>query len=277
MFSMYLGIINGWDEGCIKAVHDKGLSWVEFCVNHNYDSAEVLAQADDIAASCKKYGVKVGSIGRWGMKRIDENGNVIESAFQHDKNCVDLAAKLGCPVFNLGCNYVEGKSYMENCDIAVNYFSSIIEYAKGKNVKIAVYNCDWENFVYDDKSWTVVLGRLPELGIKYDTSHCLGRGKDYLSEMKKWGDRFYHFHIKGSLYIDGEHYDDPPAGLDNVNWGAVFALLYIKHYNGMLSVEPHSRNWMGAVGQWGIEFTVNFIKPFIMPEDYVCEDNPYLP
>ena len=41
---MYLGIINGWSDGCIKAVCEKGLEWVEFCVNHNYDSAEVLAE-----------------------------------------------------------------------------------------------------------------------------------------------------------------------------------------------------------------------------------------
>ena len=53
---MYLGIINGWSDGCIKAVSEKGLKWVEFCVNYNYDSAEVLSQADSIAASCEKYG-----------------------------------------------------------------------------------------------------------------------------------------------------------------------------------------------------------------------------
>ncbi|MBR6634689.1 MAG: hypothetical protein IKL41_03575, partial [Clostridia bacterium] len=112
---MYLGIINGWSDGCIEAVSKKGLKWVEFCVNHNYDSAEVLAQADRINESCEKYGVKVGSIGRWGMIRFDENGSVIPEALQHDKNCIDLASKVGCPVFNCGCNYVESKSFMENC------------------------------------------------------------------------------------------------------------------------------------------------------------------
>ena len=45
---MKLGIINGWSEGCIKYVHDKGLDAVEFCVNYNYDSAEFLAKANEI-------------------------------------------------------------------------------------------------------------------------------------------------------------------------------------------------------------------------------------
>lgn len=274
---MHLGIINGWSDGCLKAVHDKGLKWVEFCVNHNYDSAEVLAEKERIAESCRKYDVRVGSIGRWGMKRIDENGQIIPEALAHDKNCIDLASYLGCPVFNAGCNEVEGKSFMENCDIAVDYFSKLIEYGKERNVKIAAYNCDWENFVVCDPAWDVVLGRLPELGLKYDTSHCRSRQGDYLAEMKKWGDRIYHFHIKGTLYIDGDGYDDPPAGLDNVNWGAVMSMLYIHKYDGMLSIEPHSRNWQGKVGQWGVDFTIRFITPYIMPEDYECDDNPYMP
>ena len=274
---MYLGIINGWADGCLKAVRDKGLGWVEFCVNHNYDSAEVLAEKERIKESCEKYDVRVGAIGRWGMKRIDENGAIIPEALQHDKNCIDLASFLGCPVFNAGCNEVKGKSFLENCEIAIDYFSRLIEYGKERNVKIAVYNCDWENFVVSDPAWDVVLGRLPELGIKYDTSHCRGRGGDYLAELKKWGDRVYHFHVKGTLYINGKGYDDPPAGLDNVNWGAVMAMLYIKKYDGMLSVEPHSGNWRGKVGQWGIDFTIRYITPYIMPEDYDCDDNPYLP
>ena len=73
---MYLGIINGWEEGHFKAVSEKGLKGIEFCINYNRDSAEALAKAADIKAYSEKYGVKVGSIGRWGMERTDENGNI---------------------------------------------------------------------------------------------------------------------------------------------------------------------------------------------------------
>ena len=274
---MKLGIINGWDEASFKYVADLGLEAVEFCCNHNYDSMEVAGHVDEIKGYSEKYKVMVGSIGRWGQRRIDENGAIIPSALQHDYNLIDAASALGCPVFNAGVNPTPGKSFEENCAIAIDYFGKLIAYAKGKNVKIAAYNCEWENFVICDPAWTVVLGALPELGIKYDTSHCLGRRGDYLSEMKKWGERICHFHIKGSLYIDGEHYDDPPAGLDQVNWGAVFDLLYTKGYNGMLSIEPHSGRWMGVRGQWGVEYTVRFIRPFIMPEDYTYNGSPYMP
>ena len=55
---MVLGIINGWEEGHFKAVNKLGLKAVEFCINHNYDSAEVLAKADDIKRYSDTYEVK---------------------------------------------------------------------------------------------------------------------------------------------------------------------------------------------------------------------------
>lgn len=77
---MKLCIINDWEENHFKAVHDKGLYGVEFCINYNYDSFEALAKANEIKANSEKYGVHVCSVGRWGMKRLDENGNIIPEA-----------------------------------------------------------------------------------------------------------------------------------------------------------------------------------------------------
>ena len=274
---MKLGIINGWEEGNIKYVSEKGLKAVEFCVNHNYNSAEFLAKAPDIKGYCEKYNVIVGSMGRWGMKRIDENGEIIPEALQDDKNIIDGASIIGCPVFNCGVNYTESKSFYENCEIAIKYLKELISYAEDKNVKIAVYNCAWENFVVEPKAWYPVLSALPTLGIKYDASHCLSRGGNYLAEIRDWGERFYHFHLKGAVYIDGEHYDDAPAGLDMIDWKSVMDLLYTKNYDGMLSIEPHSHYWNGKKGQWGIDYTINYFRPMIMPENYEYEDNPYMP
>ncbi len=274
---MKLGIINGWEEGNIKYVSDKGLEAVEFCVNHNYNSAEFLGKANDIKGYCEKYGVVVGSMGRWGMVRIDDNGEIIPEALQDDKNIIDAASIIGCPVYNCGVNYTESKGFYENCQIAIDYLGQLIAYAEGKNVKISVYNCAWENFVVEPKAWYPVLSALPTLGIKYDASHCLSRGGDYLAEIRDWGERFYHFHLKGAVYINGEHYDDAPAGLDMIDWKSVIDLLYTKDYNGMLSIEPHSHFWEGKKGQWAIDYTISYFRPMIMPEDYEYEDNPYMP
>ena len=274
---MKLGIINGWEEGNFKYVKDKGLEAIEFCVNAKNDSAEFLAKANEIKGYSDKYSVPVGSMGRWGLERIDEKGEIVPSALQDDKNLIDAAEIIGCPVYNVGVNYVDSMSFYDNCQNAISYLSILLDYARDKGVKIATYNCDWSNFVYDDKAWSVVHSALPELGIKYDASHCINRGGDYLKELRDWGDRVYHVHIKGILHIDNDGYDDPPAGLDMINWGGLMDVLYTKDYDGMLSIEPHSHYWKGKKGQWGIDFTINFIRPFIMPEDYEYEDNPYMP
>ena len=274
---MKLGIINGWSEGCIRYVHDKGLKAVEFCVNHNYDSDEFLSNAKEIKGYCEKYDVTVGAIGRWGMTRIDDNGEIINEALQNDLNLITAASIIGCPVYNCGVNYTEKKSFFENCEIAINYLGKLIDFGKDLGVKIAVYNCRWENFVVEPKAWHPILSALPELGIKYDVSHSWNNGGDYLQELLDFGDRIYHFHLKGTVEINGEHYDDAPAGMDMTDWKTVMDILYTKDYDGMLSIEPHSSYWKGKKGQWGIDYTINYFRPMIMPEDYEYEDNPYMP
>lgn len=265
---MKLGLINDWNEAGFQQNAKLGLEAIEFCINWNVDSAEVLAKKDEIKALSEKYKVVVTSIGRWGMERVDAKGEIIPEALQHDKNLVDLASYLSCPVFNLGCNFVKEYSFDENCAFAINYISKVLDYAREKGVKVAIYNCDWANFIYEDKAWAVIFNALPEVGIKYDSSHCVNRGGNHLMELHNWGKKIYHFHAKGLLRINNSSYDDPPAGLDSFNWGEIFTLLYISGYNGTVSIEPHSGRWQGAMRDWGTEFSVKYLRQFVMPEDY---------
>ena len=140
----------------------------------------------------------------------------------------------------------------------------MIARGKEKGVKIAVYNCRWNNFVNNPMAYTVIHGYLKDLYIKYDTSHCIYDGGDYLQETKDWGDRFIHVHLKGSLVIGGKRFDDPPAGMDQTNWGAILSALYAKGYNGRLSIEPHSETWKGELGDKGVDFTIKYFRGLIL-------------
>ena len=157
-------------------------------------------------------GLSTVSVGRWGGDKINPDGSVHQEELHADQTLIQAAAKLGCPVYVTGCNYAEGLSLYENYSAAIGYFQALIDFAKPYGIKIATYNCRWNNYVHSDPAWEVIHGHLPELYIKYDPSHCrYAMGADYLSEMKKWGKRFAHVHIKGSLIIDGERFDDPPG------------------------------------------------------------------
>ena len=116
-------------------------------------------------------------------------------------------------------------------------------------------------------AYTLIMGYLKELYIKYDPSHCICAGGDYLQEARDWGDRFLHVHLKGTLIINGEHYDDPPAGMDQTNWGAFLAILYAKGYDKGLSIEPHSANWTGELGEKGIDYTIQYFRNLMLKDE----------
>ena len=54
-------------------------------------------------------------------------------------------------------------------------------------------------------------------------------------------------------------------------------ILYTKNYNEGLSIEPHSHYWRDLKGQWGVDYTINFMRKFIMPANYTEESTTYMP
>lgn len=258
---MNLGIISyDYSLEALKSVKDRGLDFVEFCINEN--EQKFLNSVNNIKQIINEIGLNISSIGRWGVNRIDKKG-IITQELETSYRLIDACNTLGCKIFVCGCNYVDELSYFENLKLAVKYFSLLIEYGKTKNVTIAVYNCRWNNFVYNDKTWEIILTHLKDLTIKYDISHSLYDNGDYLSEINKWGERISHFHLKGSLYIDNKRIDDPPAGLDQIYWPQIISLLIAKGYNGNLSIEPHSHIWQGELGEKGITYTINYFKKLL--------------
>jgi sugar phosphate isomerase/epimerase len=264
---MRLGIIRYWNEASFVYAEAKKLEFLEFDVNHDYPADNFAAQTDNINNWIKRYGVPVQAIGRWGETRINPDGSVNENGHKSDLTLIESAAKIGCPFYMCGVNYTESKSYDENIETAVNYLSELVKFGKEKGVKIAVYNCDWSNFIVNPKAWEKILPRVEGLGIKFDPSHSMGRNADYFAELRDFAKYICHFHVKGVVKIEGREYDNAPAGLDMIPWGAVMDMLYANRYTGGLSIEPHSSKWRGRRGEWGIDFTINYMRQFLMPNE----------
>jgi sugar phosphate isomerase/epimerase len=258
-----LGIIYPPHEDSFEKAAGLGLEFVEFCINIGNDVDKFLADLPKLKDASIKTGVAVGSIGRWGSDRIGNDGQIIEEELLRSYQLIDAASYLQCPNFVCGCNYVEGLSYYANCSSAIAYFSKLLEYGKAKNVAISTYNCHWNSFVDNEQAWNMIHGHLPELGIKFDPSHSRYAGRDYLLEAVNWGHRFKHVHIKGSVIVGGNRVDDPPAGLDQTDWGTFMSILYEKEYDCGLSIEPHSKIWTGNLGDEGVRFTVHYMRKFL--------------
>lgn len=262
---MQLGIIGRYDRESFEKAKARNLAFLEFDINDHVE--DFVSKADETLALSRETGVGVGAVGRWGGNRCQEDGTLSQQELDWSFQLIETAARLGSPVFITGINYVQEKSYYQNITTAIDYFQRCLAYGKKYGVRVCAYNCDWNNFIYSDPNWELVLGELPELGIKYDPTHCIARRGDYLAEAAKWAKRFYHVHIKGSVMIgDSAHngfYDNPPAGMDQINWGAFMSILYANNYEGNLSIEPHSGNWLGERGEKGVDFTVQFIKQLL--------------
>lgn len=259
---MKLGIIAPVAEESFIRAAERGLDFVEFCINGDDRGETLFSELDNIKSWTSKYGVAVGSIGRWKSEILDKNGGIVDSEVELAGKLMKAANELGCPNYICGCNYCDAVSYYTNCSRAISFFEMVLS-QRPDGIEVSVYNCRKMNFVNTPEAWKIVLGHLPELGIKYDPSHAIKDGSDYLAELVEWGDRVRHVHLKGSLVINGVSVDDPPAGLDGTDWKSFIGILRAKGYDRGLSIEPHSPVWTGALGDAGIDYTVKYMKELL--------------
>ena len=255
---MKLGLISpSHDREGLMKVASYGLRFTEFDING--DDLSYLNETE-IKKALSEFNVSLAAIGRWGRNRLNSNGTINHKEFDDETKLIDLCAATECPVYITGINYLNDKSLYENYTLAIDYFTKLIDYAQLKNVKLCTYNCNWNNWVYMREQWEVIHKHIPELGIKFDPSHSVNGLRDYLQETKNYGQLFDHVHIKGTININGERVDDPPAGMDSINWPVFLSLLRKHEYKGVLSIEPHSEIWQGELGEKGIRFTIDYIK-----------------
>ena len=166
-------------------------------------------------------------------------------------------------------------------------------------MECAIVNCMMgDNYIRTPEQWKLVLDEVPGLGIKYDPSHSFVHGGEkgaYMKEAMEWGQHFTYCHVKGVIQLgdsdEAEHwkmyelmmqdpelaeklrptmmtpkhnYDNPPAGIDSINWRAFFAALYMHDYDGYLSIEPHSATWRGEKGEKGVKYTIKYIRDLML-------------
>lgn len=300
---MKLGIIQPVEAASFDRVKELGLDFIEFdCNPANYfgkPMSEVLSIKEEIKAAQERTGIEVGAVGRWASHIINENGGVIEDEWNEVKAVIDFGAYLGAKYYLCSVSYVKELSYYKNITAAIHVLNDIVAYAKERGMECAIVNCIMgDNYIRTPEQWKLVLDEVPGLGIKYDPSHSFVHGGPqgaYMDEGIQWGDRFTYCHVKGVIqrgesqepqhwkerefaaahpelaeeilkeqFGKNDWYDNPPAGLDCINWRAFFGILYKHGYDGYLSIEPHSRTWQGEKGEKGLKYTIKYIRDLMI-------------
>lgn len=258
---MRIGRINGYNAVAFDSTKAAGLKFIEVCCNNASEAAAFIEAKDSVKEQIARTGIDVSCVGRWNHD-VNEKGVINEEKAAQYVELMEVAIELGAKTFVCGINQDTSISLYKNYQTAIEFFKMLVDRANGR-IKVSIQNCNWNNFIISPREWEVVLGEIPELYIKYDASHAYNRRADYLAEMSDWGERFAHVHIKGTTHAGKRGVDDPPAGMDDIQWGSLFSILYARGYDGDLSIEPHSKTWRGELGAFGVNFTKDFISKFI--------------
>ncbi|MDO4458810.1 MAG: sugar phosphate isomerase/epimerase [Clostridia bacterium] len=300
---MKLGIIVRPEADAIRHAKELGLDFVEMDLNYpkwfGKPMAEIQPLLPELKAAFEETGMECGSVGRWASQIIADDGSMIEEEWNEVKAVIDFGAELGATHYLCSVGYNDNLTYYGNITAAIKALREIVAYAKEKGMTTSIVNCIMgNNYIRTPEQWKLVLDEVPGLTIKYDPSHSFVHGGDkgaYLREAMQWGDRFGYCHIKGVIQLgdsrevyhwkdmdiarelpeygpyamanrdaDGNLYDNPPAGIDSINWRAFFAALYQHHYDGYLSIEPHSPTWQGELGEKGVKYTIKYIRDLML-------------
>lgn len=262
---MRLGIIANGDRISFQNAKNKGLDFIEVDRNHPENIEDFISRVSEMQQSMKETGVDISAVGRWGAQ-IQKDGKIDRGNFSLTQRLLDAAVSVGAKTFICGCNYDPSVSLYQNYSNAIEIFGTLLDQVKDRQIDIAVYNCEWGNFIYSPEQWKVVLGELPNLKIKYDAAHTCGRQGDYLSEINDWANRIAHVHLKGLLMVKSIGWVDfPPAGMDQIDWHSLISLLYAKGYKGDLALEPHSDVWKkgSEAGEKGIDYSIRYFRDLL--------------
>jgi len=262
---MRIGRISAYSTEGFDVAQAQGMQFIEICCNNDIQASAVVHDAERIKENVRRTGISVSSVGRWNHTLI-ENGEINAPQLQSYVELLQTAIDLGARTFVCGVNRDESLSYEQNVAMATEILGTLIAAADGR-IKVAVENCGWNNFLITPREWDTLFSALPELYIKYDPSHAYKRGQDYLAELSDYGHRVAHVHVKGIVRAGKTAIDDPPAGMDDLRWPAIFGILYARGYRGDLSIEPHSETWSGDLEDFGVRFTRDYIRPFVYPYD----------
>ena len=166
------------------------------------------------------------------------------------KKLIDAAVLLNVPTVCMITGMpVEKLSKIETIKQVVSpVFRPILDYAKEKNIKVAVENW-FATCLQGLDTFDCLMETIPDehFGLNYDPSHLYHQQCNHLVPVLKYGKRIFHTHAKDCL-VDVQQrgyvgvlgkgwwrYAIP--GFGNINWGEYISHLRKAGYKGVLSIE----------------------------------------
>ncbi len=221
-----------------------------------------------IRSNLEHRGLEMAAMGIWQLNFIDENFQ--NKSFNYYQRALKIAKALSCPVLFHGTGKIDSMPVSEQMARYMTVASKIVKLSENHGVKPCIYSADIVNFAWHPSNWEELFSSVPKLGLKYDPSHLCHKHDEYIKPLAdllaKYGNRIYHVHIKDVLDIGGDNYIEPPAGMGDIRWNNILALLYTYGYEGYLSLEPRGIPWFSdsSMRQLGLRLGMKHLQSFLL-------------
>jgi sugar phosphate isomerase/epimerase len=251
---------------------DGNVEDVAFAAREGFDCLELALFGDtplfenhaDFKNALADNNVALPAVSLFGQNYFAEDEGAARANRDRLRRVLDLAAGLGAPVVVFGTGTPPGNSHREKALNGVDGLRPVVDMAQAKGLKVAFYNCHWENWVDRPETWEVALPKLPGVGVKFDPSHPIQAGRDWKVELLAAGPHLVHAHAKDVLQVGGKFVSDPNPGLGDIRWEEFFGILYHVGYDGAVCVEPHSALYTGKRRHDFLRLSGRYLRRFVV-------------
>lgn len=245
------------------------------------------AQADEINAQCRQYGITISALGYY-PNPLDPDPTVSKKAVDHFKKVIVAAEKLGLHNANTFVGRDWTKTVEENWPRFLKIWKPIIGFAEAHRVKIGIENCpmsftrdEWpggKNLATSPVIWRRMFEDIPSdyFGLNYDPSHFVLQRMDPLSPLREFSQKLFHVHAKdltvhqqklnevGIFAFPKEWHTPRIPGFGDINWGKFMGLLYEIGYTGPLCIEVEDDTFGHSLEgrQTALKVARNVLAPF---------------
>lgn len=250
----------------IDKVKKMGFDYIEICIE-----APETIDVNAIKQRLKATGLEALVCGAFGPKRdiSSEDESIRESGVKYIKQCIDIAAELGSPLVSGPMYSATGKTRLlsntekkQQIEWAVTNMKKVAEYAKAKNIKLAVeplnrFETDFINTVQQGLEFFEKVD-CDNVGFLIDTFHMNIEEKSIPEAVKLANDKIFNFHSCEN--------DRGTPGTGNIPWNEVAKALKEIHYTGPIVIESFTseiKEIARAVSQW---------RPLAPTQDSIGED-----
>lgn len=259
---MKLGFLTGGTVEDVRFAARHGFGCIELAL---FGETPLYADHREFKDALRAEGVELAAVSLFGKNYRDPDAKQRQAHLDLWERAADLAAALGTGVFIAGTGRSPNVPDEAQWDSVVEDAGPRIEGVQRRGLKFAFYNCHWENMIDRPAAWERVLPKLPGVGIKFDPSHPVYDGRDWMSELLTAGPHLLHIHAKDVLRINGKHIPDPNPGFGEIAWGPFFAILYEAGYDGAVCIEPHSRLYGGENRDRFLVLSGRYLRQFMLP------------